>query len=150
MYCAESNMFLTTQTGTTKNEVLNRPAIVICSYLLGPVCFAEKTSRNTVPADLLWEKNIISVKKTSWKVHIIREANKGHVVWSVLYPNKRSCGDGNGINRVQAWDPPTVYTWWCMRRRLAPNIGGMQHTDTVPVISWAGAFEMIAKVKAED
>ena len=34
---------------------------------IGPVRFAEKTSRNTVPADLLWEKNIVPAEKTSQK-----------------------------------------------------------------------------------
>ena len=29
----------------------------------GPVHFAEKTSRNTVPDDLLWEKNTVPAKK---------------------------------------------------------------------------------------
>ena len=29
----------------------------------GPVSFAEKTSRNTVPADLLGEKNIVPAEK---------------------------------------------------------------------------------------
>ena len=32
---------------------------------LGPVRFAEKTSRNTVPADLLGEKNTVPAEKTS-------------------------------------------------------------------------------------
>jgi len=34
-------------------------------FTIGPVRFAEKTSRNTVSADLLWEKNIIPAEKTS-------------------------------------------------------------------------------------
>ena len=37
----------------------------------GPVRFAEKTSRNTIPADLLREKNTISIEKR----RIIKEAN---------------------------------------------------------------------------
>jgi len=32
---------------------------------IGPVRFAEKTSRNIVPADLLWEKNTVPAEKTS-------------------------------------------------------------------------------------
>jgi len=37
----------------------------------GSVRFAEKTSRNIVPADLLWEKNTVLTKKTSrtWPKH---------------------------------------------------------------------------------
>ena len=47
-----------------------------CSLVsFGPVHFAEKTSRNTVLADLLWEKNTVPTEKTSWKRRIIREAN---------------------------------------------------------------------------
>ena len=30
----------------------------------GPVRFAEKTSRNIVPANLLWEKNTVLAKKS--------------------------------------------------------------------------------------
>ena len=35
----------------------------------------KQTSRNTVPADLLWEENTVPIKKTNWKVRIIRQAN---------------------------------------------------------------------------
>ena len=42
----------------------------------GPVRFVEKTSRNTVPVDLLWKKNTVPARKTSWKRRIIREANR--------------------------------------------------------------------------
>ena len=60
----------------------------------GHVRFVEKTSRNTVPVDLLWEKNTVSAEKTSWKRRIIREANrpmflswplciKVHCTWAV-------------------------------------------------------------------
>ena len=45
-------------------------------FVIGPVRFAEKISWNTIIADLLWEKNTILAKKTSWKVQIIRQANK--------------------------------------------------------------------------
>jgi len=41
----------------------------------GSVRFAEKTSWNSVPADLLWEKNTVLAEKITWKVRIIREAN---------------------------------------------------------------------------
>ena len=34
---------------------------------IGPVRFAEKTSQNTVPADLLWEKNNVSAEKRAEK-----------------------------------------------------------------------------------
>ena len=41
--------------------------VVYCSYMYyhiyGPVRFAEKTSRNIVPADLLREKNTVSAEK---------------------------------------------------------------------------------------
>jgi len=33
----------------------------------GPVRFAEKTNRNTVPADLLGEENTVSTKKQAEK-----------------------------------------------------------------------------------
>ena len=33
----------------------------------GPVRFAEKISRNTVPTDLLWEKNTVSAEKQAEK-----------------------------------------------------------------------------------
>ena len=47
-----------------------------CKFVLfGPVRIVEKTSRNTVLADLLREKNTVPTKKTSRKVRIIREAN---------------------------------------------------------------------------
>ena len=49
---------------------------------IGPVRFAGKTSRNTVLADLSWEKNIVPVKKISWKVRIIRQTNKALVLWT--------------------------------------------------------------------
>ena len=42
----------------------------------GSVRFAEKISRNIVPANLLWEKNIVPGEKISWKRRIIREANR--------------------------------------------------------------------------
>jgi len=32
-----------------------------------PVRFAEKTSRNTIPVDLLWKKNIVPAKKQAEK-----------------------------------------------------------------------------------
>jgi len=41
---------------------------------LGLVRFAKKISQNTIPADLLWEKNIVPAEKTSWKRRIIGEA----------------------------------------------------------------------------
>ena len=44
----------------------------LCLNYLSPVRFAEKISQNTVPADLLWEKNIVLAEKKSWKVRIIR------------------------------------------------------------------------------
>ena len=44
-----------------------------------PFASLKKTSENTVPADLLWKKNTVSAEKTSWKVQIIREANKAKV-----------------------------------------------------------------------
>ena len=50
--------------------------LLFCFWCYGPVRFAEKTSRNTVPVDLLWEKNTVPAEKTSWKVRIIREANR--------------------------------------------------------------------------
>ena len=50
---------------------------------IGLVCFAEKTSRNTVPADLLREKNTVSSKKTSSKVRIIREANSAIISYNL-------------------------------------------------------------------
>ena len=34
---------------------------------IGPVRFAEKTSRNTVPVDLLWEKYTVSTEKQAQK-----------------------------------------------------------------------------------
>ena len=40
------------------------------------VCFAEKTSWNTVPTDLLREKNIVPAEKTSWKIRIRRQTNR--------------------------------------------------------------------------
>ena len=63
----------------------------------GPVRFAEKISRNIVPADLLWEKNTVPAKKTNWKRRIIREANRAknetiekmiicHFDWICIYP----------------------------------------------------------------
>ena len=41
----------------------------------GSVRFAEKTSRNIVPADSLGEKNTAPVEKINGKVRIIRQAN---------------------------------------------------------------------------
>ena len=41
----------------------------------GPIRFAQKISRNTVPVDLLWEENTVLTEKTIWKRRIIREAN---------------------------------------------------------------------------
>ena len=35
--------------------------------IIGPVRFAEKTSQNTVPVDLLWEKNIVPAEKNKLK-----------------------------------------------------------------------------------
>ena len=35
---------------------------------LAPVRFAEKTSRNIVPADLLWEKNTVLTEKKQAKI----------------------------------------------------------------------------------
>jgi len=55
-----------------KPSLINYKNLHITS--IGPVRFAE--SRNTIPTDLLWEKNTDPAKKTSWKVLIIREANK--------------------------------------------------------------------------
>ena len=36
----------------------------------GPVRFAEKTSRNTVPTDLLWEKNTVPAEKQAEKYEL--------------------------------------------------------------------------------
>ena len=47
-----------------KPSVIGRRAAAR-SPAFGPVRFAEKTSRNTVPADLLREKNTVSAEKTS-------------------------------------------------------------------------------------
>ena len=47
---------------------------------IGPVRFVEKTSQNTVPVDLLWEKNTVSAEKISWKVRITTEANRSNKV----------------------------------------------------------------------
>jgi len=58
--------------GWTVTETRSSPSHWIS---IGPVHFAEKTSWNTVPADLLWEKNTVLAEKTSWKVRIISEAN---------------------------------------------------------------------------
>ena len=55
-------------------KINSRLLFSLCYF--GPVRFAEKTSRNTVPADLLWEKNTVPAEKTSWKRRIIREANR--------------------------------------------------------------------------
>jgi hypothetical protein len=44
-----------------------------------PVHFAEKSWLKVLFADLLWEKNTVQAKKTSWKVQIIRQTNRA---WS--------------------------------------------------------------------
>ena len=44
--------------------------------IVGHVYFAKKTSQNTVPIDLLWEKHAVPVEKISWKVRIIRQTNR--------------------------------------------------------------------------
>jgi len=41
------------------------PCMKWTCLVLGPVRFAEKTNRNTVPVDLLWEKNTVPTEKTS-------------------------------------------------------------------------------------
>ena len=50
----------------------------------GPIRFAEKTSQNIISADLLWEKNTVPTKKTSWKRRIIREVNRANIQMDVL------------------------------------------------------------------
>jgi hypothetical protein len=44
--------------------------------IIGPICFTEKLWLEVLFADLVWEKNIVSAKKISWKIRIIRQANK--------------------------------------------------------------------------
>jgi len=60
--------------------------------ILAPFASLKKLSRNTVPADLLWEKNIVPAEKTSWKRQIIREAIRANVFSSlqVGYLNKKN------------------------------------------------------------
>jgi len=62
----------------TDNIDVQAPGHLGCRRLwrLGPVRFAEKTSRNTVPANLVWEKNTVPTEKTSWKERIITQANR--------------------------------------------------------------------------
>ena len=44
------------------------PVLISCPINhIGPVRFAEKTNRNTVPADLLWEKNTVLTEKQAEK-----------------------------------------------------------------------------------
>jgi hypothetical protein len=43
---------------------------------IGPVRLCWKTSWNTVSVNFLWEKNIVSAEKTSWKVRIISRVNR--------------------------------------------------------------------------
>ena len=50
---------------------------------VGPVCFAEKISWNTILADLLWEKNIVPTEKTSRKIRIIRETNLAYISYLI-------------------------------------------------------------------
>jgi hypothetical protein len=44
-----------------------------CQIDYEPVCL------KVLFADLLWEKNTVSAGKTSWKVWIIRQANKTYI-----------------------------------------------------------------------
>ena len=69
-----------------------------CMTHTGPVRFAEKTSWNTAPADLLWEKNNILIEKISRKVRIIIQANMAiesveALIWrsSHLSPYNNNC-----------------------------------------------------------
>ena len=48
-------------------------------YTIALVRFAEKTSRNIIPVDLLWERKHCFGWKASWKVRIIRQANRAYV-----------------------------------------------------------------------
>ena len=43
------------------------PCMKWTCLVLGPVRFAEKTNRNTVPVDLLWEKNTVPTEKQAKK-----------------------------------------------------------------------------------
>jgi hypothetical protein len=55
--------------------------------------FAEKPWMKVLFADLLWEKNIVPLEKTCWKVRIIRQANKARAWWSP----KPSLGEIEGL-----------------------------------------------------
>ena len=65
--------------------------MILVLWRHGPVRFAEQTSRNTVQPDLSWEKNTAPAEKTSWKVRIIRQANRaspdenGTAYWRTLH-----------------------------------------------------------------
>ena len=54
-------------------------------YCTGPVRFAEKISRNTVLADLLWEKNTVSVEKSSRKRRIMFGLCVVFYIWTAIY-----------------------------------------------------------------
>ena len=60
--------------GTKYRRYLSRPS----NKTHNPVCFAEKTSRNIVSADLLWEKNTIPAEKNKLKCTDYKRNKQGH------------------------------------------------------------------------
>ena len=68
--------------------------------------FAEKRSRNIIPIDLLWEKNIIPTKKISWKVRIIREANRAYRLCAT---KSYSCLIKFLVNNIHIYDFKLIY-----------------------------------------
>ena len=43
---------------------------------MAPFASLKKQAETLFSADLLWEKNTFSAEKTSWKVRIIKQANR--------------------------------------------------------------------------
>ena len=81
---------------------------------IGPVHFAETTSRSTIPVNLLWEKNTVPTeKKTSWKVRIIKETNRARTA-------------GLSITRT------SIHRGWDWEKKLRTNIGRINE-----FVSWA-------------
>ena len=100
-----------------------------------PVRFAEKISRNTVPANLLWEKNIIPAEKNKLKKTNYKRSEHGPcavkirfsdcIWWLVQYKGAeqsvQNCTNISSLNVHRSYDTSCAQQpgeWWAAESQI--------------------------------